>query len=188
MVKTVYLDFEAENRAHVVTHLLSLMGIARTQERHACDLVLSDSAKGVREEESGLILSETDFPRRLGQLADHIRRRIGQSPLSHLPEQIPVGENRDSLFMPKTLLFKNAAGAACALTEKERDLLSMLVVAGQDGLHKDALLKSVWAYAPDVETHTLETHIYRLRRKIEIDPGAPSILVNEDGVYKLRGV
>jgi DNA-binding response OmpR family regulator len=50
---------------------------------------------------------------------------------------------------------------------------------------RDVLLQEVWGYNSNVTTHTLETHIYRLRQKIEPDPGRARLLVTESGGYKL---
>ena len=50
---------------------------------------------------------------------------------------------------------------------------------------RDTLLAEVWGYNAQVTTHTLETHIYRLRQKIEPNPGLAAILVTEGGGYKL---
>lgn len=70
------------------------------------------------------------------------------------------------------------------LTEKEAALLRILHDAGGKSIARDALLEQVWEYNEGVETHTLETHIYRLRQKIEADPGAPQILMtDEDGYF-----
>ena len=57
--------------------------------------------------------------------------------------------------------------------------------AGQRVISRDVLLQEVWGYNSNVTTHTLETHIYRLRQKIEVDPGRAKILVTESGGYKL---
>jgi DNA-binding response OmpR family regulator len=69
------------------------------------------------------------------------------------------------------------------LTEKETDILRYLRTAAGI-VPRQTLLGEVWGYGPQVATHTLETHIYRLRKKIETDPDAP-ILVTEDGGYRL---
>ncbi len=70
------------------------------------------------------------------------------------------------------------------LTDKEAAILRHLYRAGRM-IAREALLDEVWGYNPGVTTHTLETHIYRLRRKIEADPANACILVTEPGGYRL---
>ena len=71
------------------------------------------------------------------------------------------------------------------LTEKETNILKFLYRAGGRTVERDTLLREVWGYNAGVTTHTLETHIYRLRQKIEPDPGQARILVTETGGYRL---
>ena len=71
------------------------------------------------------------------------------------------------------------------LTEKETAILRFLYRAGQLPVSRETLLQEVWGYNSGVTTHTLETHIYRLRQKIEKDAANPEILVTEAGGYKL---
>jgi DNA-binding response OmpR family regulator len=71
------------------------------------------------------------------------------------------------------------------LTEKETAILKYLYRAGDRVIGRDTLLGEVWGYNAGVTTHTLETHVYRLRQKIERDPGAAEILVTEPGGYRL---
>jgi DNA-binding response OmpR family regulator len=75
-------------------------------------------------------------------------------------------------------------GKKVRLTEKEADILKFLHDAGGT-VPRETLLHEVWGYNPAVTTHTLETHIYRLRKKIEENPGEARILVTEDGGYRL---
>ena len=71
------------------------------------------------------------------------------------------------------------------LTEKETNILKFLQRAGHT-VSRDVLLHEVWGYNPAVTTHTLETHIYRLRQKIEKDPSHAQILITESGGYRLN--
>ena len=101
----------------------------------------------------------------------------------------PGGELR---FGPYTLdaaysTLVDAGGQAITLTEKERDILLRLHREDGAPLDRKTLLDDVWGYADSVETHTLETHIYRLRRKIEADPAMPRWLVTEGQGYRLAG-
>lgn len=71
------------------------------------------------------------------------------------------------------------------LTEKETAILKFLIRSGSQPVSRDVLLNEVWGYHADVTTHTLETHIYRLRQKIEEDPANAKLLVTEGGGYRL---
>ncbi|MGF1446453.1 MAG: response regulator transcription factor [Pikeienuella sp.] len=71
------------------------------------------------------------------------------------------------------------------LTEKETNILKFLYRAGGRMVERDTLLREVWGYNAEVTTHTLETHIYRLRQKIEPEPANARILVTETGGYRL---
>lgn len=74
------------------------------------------------------------------------------------------------------------------LTEKEAAILKFLYRAGAVAVARQTLLNEVWGYNAHVTTHTLETHIYRLRQKIEVDPSAAKLLVTEGGGYRLNPV
>lgn len=71
------------------------------------------------------------------------------------------------------------------LTDREAALLEALISAPGHRLERAALLEHVWGYHKDAETHTLETHIYRLRRKIERDAAHPRLLLTEGSAYRL---
>ncbi|MCX8254058.1 Sensory transduction protein regX3 [Beijerinckiaceae bacterium RH AL1] len=88
-------------------------------------------------------------------------------------------------FQPGSKQLVTDAGSKLRLTEKETAILRFLYRAGQDVVSREILLKEVWGYNAAVTTHTLETHIYRLRQKIETDPTKAVLLVTEAGGYKL---
>ena len=72
------------------------------------------------------------------------------------------------------------------LTEKECQLLRLFCLNKGQDLSKEKLMREVWGYHPDAETHTLETHIYRLRKKLEEDPNVPKILLNGKTGYFIK--
>ena len=72
------------------------------------------------------------------------------------------------------------------LTEKEVDILKCLISSGDKAVDRDELLKQVWNYSSDVTTHTLETHIYRLRQKLEIDSSIPRLIISQGGGFRIR--
>ena len=88
-------------------------------------------------------------------------------------------------FRPGSKLLLNPKGSKVRLTEKESSILRYLYRAGQRPVSREKLLQEVWGYNSGVTTHTLETHIYRLRQKIERDAAAPAILLTEASGYKL---
>jgi DNA-binding response OmpR family regulator len=88
-------------------------------------------------------------------------------------------------FKPSQKLMTDAKGARIRLTEKEASIIKYLYRAGEKVVTRDVLLEEVWGYNSGVTTHTLETHVYRLRQKIERDPSNAEIIVTESGGYKL---
>ena len=72
------------------------------------------------------------------------------------------------------------------LTGKEVDILKCLISSAGEAVDKDKLLKQVWNYSSDVTTHTLETHIYRLRQKLEVDPSIPRLIISQGGGFSIR--
>ncbi len=83
------------------------------------------------------------------------------------------------------LLVDRAGAREIRLTEKEAAILHYLAEAGDRPTPRELLLNEVWGYNSAVTTHTLETHVYRLRRKIESDPANAEILLCEPGGYRL---
>lgn len=89
------------------------------------------------------------------------------------------------VFKPSQKLLTTESGQKIRLTEKEAAIIRYLYRAGQKVVTRDVLLEEVWGYNSGVTTHTLETHVYRLRQKIERDPSNAEILVTENGGYKI---
>jgi DNA-binding response OmpR family regulator len=101
-------------------------------------------------------------------------------------------QSEDAVFAVGPYTFKPAAkmllderDRKIRLTEKETNILKYLYRASDAVVARDELLHEVWGYNAGVTTHTLETHIYRLRQKIEPDPSSAAILVTEPGGYRL---
>ncbi|MCH1469089.1 MAG: response regulator transcription factor [Planktomarina sp.] len=88
-------------------------------------------------------------------------------------------------FKPSLKLLVTSDDKKIRLTEKETNILKFLYRSTEDVVPRDILLHEVWGYNAGVTTHTLETHIYRLRQKIEPDPGTARLLVTENGGYRL---
>jgi DNA-binding response OmpR family regulator len=88
-------------------------------------------------------------------------------------------------FRPSSKVLFNSKGQKIRLTEKETAILRFLYRAGQAPVSRETLLQEVWGYNSGVTTHTLETHIYRLRQKVEKEAANPTILVTDAGGYKL---
>jgi DNA-binding response OmpR family regulator len=91
----------------------------------------------------------------------------------------------DYSFRPGLKHLVTGKGTKLRLTEKETAILRYLYRAGDQVVGRDTLLREVWGYNANVSTHTLETHIYRLRQKIEANPAQAQLLVTEAGGYRL---
>ncbi len=88
-------------------------------------------------------------------------------------------------FHPAAKTLEMEDGGKIRLTDKETSILKYLYRQGAKPISRDILLQEVWGYNNRVTTHTLETHIYRLRQKIERDPSNARLLVTEEGGYRL---
>ena len=88
-------------------------------------------------------------------------------------------------FKPAMKVLTTEDDRKVRLTEKETNILKFLYRSNDGVVPRDVLLHEVWGYNAGVTTHTLETHIYRLRQKIEPDPSNARLLVTESGGYRL---
>ena len=88
-------------------------------------------------------------------------------------------------FRPAAKMLLDPQQKKIRLTEKETNILKYLYRAGEKPVSREELLAEVWGYNAGVTTHTLETHVYRLRQKIESDPANAKLLLTEAGGYRL---
>ncbi len=120
-------------------------------------------------------------PFRFAVLLARIRAQLRQ----HEQSEDAVFSIGHYTFRPAAKMLVDEEGSKVRLTEKETSILKYLYRAGEKVVTRDVLLHEVWGYNAGVTTHTLETHIYRLRQKIEKDPSNSELLVTETGGYKL---
>jgi DNA-binding response OmpR family regulator len=154
-------------------------GLARDLRRAGFStpvLLLADGAAKPVEDLVERIAKPFRFSALLGWLKQHLGA-------AHAGGAVHIGPY---VFQPGAKLLTDAGARQIRLTEKETDILSFLHRAART-VPRETLLHEVWGYNPAVTTHTLETHIYRLRRKIEKKPGNAEILLTEDGGYRLAG-
>lgn len=90
------------------------------------------------------------------------------------------------IFKPNSKILESNKNRSIRLTEKENNILKFLYKNLENTVSRETLLHEVWGYNSKVTTHTLETHIYRLRQKIEDDPSNACFLITEPGGYKLH--
>jgi DNA-binding response OmpR family regulator len=142
-------------------------------------LLLGHDAAGMAADHS---FPRVGKPVRLGELVTRLNAVLSSFEAS--PEaSIALGQYD---FHPTSRLVLTPSGARIRLTEKEAAILLYLHRAGGRPVPRAELLGEVWGYSSAVATHTLETHIYRLRRKIEQAPEVARLLVTEEGGYRLE--
>ncbi|MBM3519786.1 MAG: response regulator transcription factor [Alphaproteobacteria bacterium] len=120
-------------------------------------------------------------PFRFGVLLARIRAHLRQ----HEHSEDAIFKVGPYTFKPSAKILIRDDNKKIRLTEKETSIIKFLFRAGEQVVSRDVLLHDVWGYNAGMTTHTLETHIYRLRQKIERDPSHAEILVTEGGGYKL---
>jgi DNA-binding response OmpR family regulator len=134
----------------------------------------------------GLDAGANDYivkPFRIAELLARLRAQLRAHETSDDAE-LKIGPYQ---FRPATRLLQHPAdNRGIRLTDKEAAVLKFLYRAGDQPVGRKVLLREVWGYNAGADTHTVETHIYRLRRKIEPDPRAIRLLVNVGGGYRLQ--
>jgi len=150
----------------------------------AAPIVILGPAGSEADSTAALDAGASDYvtrPLRVGELLGRLRAHLRQGEVNE-DTVLTIGP---FAFRPSTRLLSDATGCRTVrLTDKEAAILKFLHRAGR-AIGRDRLLDEVWGYKAGVTTHTLETHVYRLRRKIERDPANAEILVTEPGGYRL---
>jgi len=184
----------SDARAHHVDLVLLDVGLPDMNGREACRLMRRDGLRvpvimltGADTDSDailGLDAGANDYvtkPFRFGVLLARIRAHLR----NHEQSEDAVFRIGPYSFRPGAKLLVDARERKIRLTEKETAILKYLFRAGPRVVSREVLLSEVWGYNSGVTTHTLETHIYRLRQKIEADPSNAEILVTEAGGYRL---
>lgn len=150
-----------------------------------CPIIMLTGADSDADTILGLESGANDYitkPFKIGVLVARMRAQIRQ----HEQSEDAVFNIGPYVFRPGAkLLTEEDRGHKVRLTEKETAVLRYLYRAGPQAVSRDTLLSEVWGYNAGVTTHTLETHVYRLRQKIERDPSRARILITEPGGYRL---
>jgi DNA-binding response OmpR family regulator len=170
------------------------VGLPDMDGREACQILRKNGFKGPvvmltgqtsdADTILGLNSGANDYvakPFRFAVLLARIRAQLRQ----HEQSEDAVFAIGTYTFKPASKLLLDEKGSKVRLTEKETSILKYLYRAGEKVVSREVLLHEVWGYNAGVTTHTLETHIYRLRQKIEKDPSSAELLVTESGGYKL---
>ena len=132
----------------------------------------------------GLEAGANDYvvkPFKFGVLLARVRAHLR----SHEQSEDAVFKIGPYEFRPSVKMLVTSDDKKIRLTEKETSILKFLYRAGGKPVTREVLLDEVWGYNSGVTTHTLETHVYRLRQKIEPDPSNAAILLTESGGYRL---
>jgi len=186
------LDLLKEHHFEII---LMDVGLPDTDGRDLCRLIRRQGVKSpvimltAHDSDADTILGldsgANDYipkPFRLGVLLARLRAQLRQFELSD-DATFPIGPYT---FRPSAKMLLNAYNnRKIHLTEKETAILKYLYRMGDRPVTREVLLDEVWGYNAGVTTHTLETHIYRLRQKIEPEPTNAQILVTEPGGYRL---
>ncbi|MGQ0676867.1 MAG: response regulator transcription factor [Rhodospirillales bacterium] len=148
-------------------------------------IIMLTAAGGDSDTILGLDAGANDYvakPFKLGVLLARLRAHLRQ----HEQSDDAVFAIGPYSFRPSAkMLLDDSNRRKIRLTEKETAIIKFLYRAGERVVGRETLLNEVWGYNAGVTTHTLETHVYRLRQKIERDPSRAEILVTEPGGYKL---
>jgi DNA-binding response OmpR family regulator len=151
----------------------------------AAPIIMLTGAAGDQDTIAGLDAGANDYvtkPFKFSVLLARVRAQLR----SHEQSEDAVFRLGPYEFRPAAKILVDDRQHKIRLTEKETNILKYLYRAGEKPVARDELLTEVWGYNAGVTTHTLETHVYRLRQKIEPDPANATLLLTEAGGYRLQ--
>ena len=157
----------------------------REQGVKAPIIMLTGAAQEEEHQVAGLDAGANDYvlkPFKFSVLLARIRAHLR----SHEASEDAVYRIGPYEFRPAMRILVDDAQKKVRLTDKETSILRYLYRSGEKPVGRDELLREVWGYNSNVTTHTLETHIYRLRQKIEPEAQSPKLLFTETGGYRLQ--
>jgi DNA-binding response OmpR family regulator len=157
----------------------------REQGVKAPIIMLTGAAQEEEHQVAGLDAGANDYvlkPFKFSVLLARIRAHLR----SHEASEDAVYRIGPYEFRPAMRILVDESQKKVRLTDKETSILRYLYRSGEKPVGRDELLREVWGYNSNVTTHTLETHIYRLRQKIEPEAQSPKLLITETGGYRLQ--
>jgi DNA-binding response OmpR family regulator len=151
-----------------------------------CPILMLTGADTEADTILGLEVGADDYiakPFRIGELVARLRAQLRQ----HDRSEDSIFHIGHYVFQPsaKLLIDDNGGNRKIRLTGKESSILKYLYQSQNKPVTREALLHDVLGYSAGISTHTLETHIYRLRQKIEDDPQNAKMLITDHGCYRL---
>ena len=162
----------------------ALMHIRHRKDSNELPVIMVTAYDDSREISSTIAAGANDYvtkPFKFPVLLARIRAQLRQ----HEQSEDAVFQLGPYTFKPSMKMLITEEDRKIRLTEKETNILKFLYRSTDGVVARDVLLHEVWGYNAGVTTHTLETHIYRLRQKIEPDPSNARLLVTESGGYRL---
>ena len=175
------IDLVLVNAAILQPETDKFINFLRKDKKHRPVILLQKNSDNSEETHSANVQYVIKTPFRISTLIKSITKCINNFEQGGNSE-ISIGPY---LFIPKRkVMLENSI--EIRLTDKETAMISYLYFSDPEVVCRDELLHAIWGYNPDVNTHTLETHIYRLRQKIEQNPSKAEIIVTEERGYRLN--
>ena len=161
--------------------------LCRSMRRNgmAFPIIMATAYKAESEKITGLEAGASDYvtkPYVFSILLARVRAQVNQRRL-HENAEFTIGPYR---FSPMLGTLTPAKGKKIKLTDMESRILRRIYLGGEKTVSRETLLTEVWGYSKNASTHTIESHIHRLRQKIEADPANCTLLVTDGSGYRIQ--